>query len=305
MQGYYLGIDGGGTKTESCIVDQSGVCLGVGRSAGSNPHNLPLGQVLANINDSVQLALNQSNLPKDTQFESACLGLAGLDSPAEISRIQNSIKLNSKKIRVCNDGAVAFAASSPDPSGIVVIASTGSNVYGLLPDGNSVSAGNHGYLFGDQGSGFFIGQAILHQITKEYDGRILPSDLTNIVLRLFDLSSFSDLVGTIYSHPSPISAVARLAEIISDPALRTNTFINHLCQTAIAELFESFSVVATKMEYSDASIFTIVFSGKLFLAEDRIARPLSNQISSKFPRSNIIKSSVSPAIGASKIALNL
>lgn len=59
---------------------------------------------------------------------------------------------------VCSDIEVAFSAASPEPDGAVLVVGTGSVVAQVRDHVLVRAVGGHGWLLGDDGSGFWIGR---------------------------------------------------------------------------------------------------------------------------------------------------
>jgi N-acetylglucosamine kinase-like BadF-type ATPase len=296
----FLGIDGGGTKTEAVITNHLGKVIGRGQAPGSNPHNLDFSSVTAHITQ----AISTTGI-KIEQFQGACLGIAGLDNSAQINQFRHTLatQLNAKHLDVYNDGYIGFRSGSAANSGICLIASTGNNCYGLYPDGHTISAGDWGYLLGDEGSGFFIGQSLLKQTAKEYDGRQELSALSAKVYQHYHLSDFASLSQHIYSQPSQISVVADLAKIINSPELANHPYILSLTTTVVDNLYAAFETVYRQLQ--PASSLPLVLVGKLFLAQLLITKPLLNKIYTQYPATEIIFPTISPAEAAAVIAQTL
>src|SRR5512145_2832376 len=79
---YFLGIDVGSSKTHAMIVDESGQCLGFGKSGGGNHQSVGyerLGEVLQ---QSFSAECQMSGVCK-AQITAAGFGVAGYDFPSD------------------------------------------------------------------------------------------------------------------------------------------------------------------------------------------------------------------------------
>jgi N-acetylglucosamine kinase-like BadF-type ATPase len=71
--------------------------------------------------------------------------------------------------RFIGDLEVAFASGTAEPDGTVLIAGTGSNT-GLVRGHQLVrTAGGHGWLLGDDGSGFWLGREAMRSVLRAID----------------------------------------------------------------------------------------------------------------------------------------
>ena len=59
---YYVGIDGGGTKTSACLLDEQGKLLGVGYSGPSSIDTVTYEVTISNINEAISKAVTMAKL---------------------------------------------------------------------------------------------------------------------------------------------------------------------------------------------------------------------------------------------------
>src|SRR5689334_506107 len=87
---YFLGIDGGGTKTQAIVTDAHFKVLGEGRSGASNPHRVGLKEAVANIKAATMKALEAAGL--DLQdISAACAGIAGISHPIHYHTMEDAL----------------------------------------------------------------------------------------------------------------------------------------------------------------------------------------------------------------------
>lgn len=87
------------------------------------------------------------------------LGATGVWEPKDRSALMRSLKPLARSIRVLSDIELAWAAAlGQRGEGILVVAGTGSIVYGRDRRGHDVRIGGLGPLLGDEGSAFWIGR---------------------------------------------------------------------------------------------------------------------------------------------------
>ncbi|MDH6364377.1 N-acetylglucosamine kinase-like BadF-type ATPase [Enterococcus sp. PF1-24] len=208
---YIIGIDSGGTKTEAIVYDL----------AGNEQQRLNTGfgnllvdkkQGLANIKAAITGVLANRNL---SECQLLVLGLAGIDSgglkkflAAELAEFQIPFVL-------LNDAQLAHYAQFKGESGILVIAGTGSVCLGMKAN-TWYRVGGWGHLFGDEGSGYYIGKCAVQQALAEYDAGLAPSLLTNQLFTHFNITNTLALVKVAYQLTK--NQVAELAKIIAEVA---------------------------------------------------------------------------------------
>ncbi|MEV8374955.1 BadF/BadG/BcrA/BcrD ATPase family protein [Kribbella sp. NPDC056861] len=165
-----LGGDLGGTSTRIVISDHEGNVIGRGAAAGGNPTSHPA-TAAANFGQAVHAAL--AGIDPAT-VQAAVIGTAGgsalgrPDVKAQFDAAWAGAGLTAEP-RFIGDLEVAFASGTPAPDGTVLIAGTGSNTGLIRNHGLVRTAGGHGWLLGDDGSGFWLGREALRSVLRALD----------------------------------------------------------------------------------------------------------------------------------------
>jgi glucosamine kinase len=170
---YVGGIDGGQSATNAAVADETGTILGRGMAGPAD--ELGVATDSTRLRDALATALeaacDDARLPSDTAFELVVVGLSGYDG-----RVRGVAPvLPTKRVRLVHDSVTAHTGAFDGAPGVVVIAGTGSFAYGVDVNGREKSAGGWGYLFGDEGSAFWIARTALSRAmrTPENDGAIV------------------------------------------------------------------------------------------------------------------------------------
>lgn len=189
----FLGVDGGGTGTEACVMDMDGRVLGSGRGGPSNINYVPEETFVSSVADAVSGSLAEAGISLKN-LSMACLAMAGAggDNPPRIRRTASPI-LGECPFIVVEDTYSALAAAHGGKDGIVVIAGTGSNCLGVK-DGRYAYAGGYGALLGDEGSAYSIAVKGLRAALRSHDGREGPTVLTKLLLEGTGATSPRDFV---------------------------------------------------------------------------------------------------------------
>lgn len=163
---YYLGIDGGGTKTEFALADGKGKVLRRVILGASNPNDVGFPATEEILRNGIMEVCGA--YPKNAI--SVFAGLAGGTSKENLPRIHDYlVRFGFAKVQNGNDAQNAVAASLGDEDGISVIMGTGSVVYAKHGE-RLHRIGGYGYLFGDAGSGFAIGRDTILAAFQSEDG---------------------------------------------------------------------------------------------------------------------------------------
>lgn len=197
----FAGIDGGQSSTTAVVGDQTGTVLGRGKGppadeVGQGANSTRLRDALAT---ALAAALRDAKQAADAPFECIIAGVSGYDG-----RITGTAPaFPAKHFEIVHDAPVAHAAAFGTGGGILVIAGTGSVAYGRNDAGETLRVGGWGYLFGDEGSAFWIGKRCIERAMQDEDagfGSFLRAD----VLAHFAQSSLRDV-----QHASHTGAISR------------------------------------------------------------------------------------------------
>lgn len=177
----FLGVDGGGTKTD--------YLLSVGdKYFKEKTDTIHLNQITKDeFNDNVTKAIkNLCNEAKinieDIDF--SFLAIPGYGQYPENEKFMQEFfdsLLGKDKYEMGNDCVNGWSGSLNASPGINLVLGTGSIAFGVDDKGNSDRSGGWGPLLGDEASGHFIGMNILNLFTKMSDGRLEKSPLYDLV----------------------------------------------------------------------------------------------------------------------------
>lgn len=163
---YFLGIDGGGTKTEFALADDKGTLIRRVVLGASNPNDVGFSATEEILRRGISEVCGI--YPKNAI--SVFAGLAGGTSRENLPRIHDFLtRFGFSKVQNGNDAQNAVAAGLGDGDGVSVIMGTGSVVYSKIGD-QLHRIGGYGYLFGDAGSGFAIGRDTILAALQCEDG---------------------------------------------------------------------------------------------------------------------------------------
>ncbi len=236
MTQYFLGVDGGQSKTTAVIGDENGRVLGIGRGGPSNHAGAPEGRAkfIDAIGKSIGAACSEAGLDAATvRFVSACLGLSG--GPADKQAILGQI-LAADRMLVTDDATIALSGALAGEPGIVVIAGTGSIAFGRNAQGRTARAGGWGYLFGDEGGGFWIARQALRAALRWEEGWGSPTALRAMLLDSTGARNMNDLMHRCYTPEFPRPRIAALSVLVNHAAERGDPMAQEILSEAAREL---------------------------------------------------------------------
>jgi glucosamine kinase len=197
---YYLGIDGGGTKTTCAVGDESRL-LATATAGPSNIVRVGEAQARESLQQSVRQACVAAGITP-AQVAHTCIGGSGAARPEVAAIVRRSLaEILATPIDVVGDMQIALEAAFDAGPGVIVIAGTGSIAYGRDSNGKTARAGGWGFAIGDEGSAHWIGRAAISAVLRAADlssGDLLSADTLSSALR----------DGDSVSNPLPDSSLA-------------------------------------------------------------------------------------------------
>lgn len=215
---FVLGFDGGGTKTDCVLMDESRKILARSQGGPSNPLRVGFGAAISSIREAARQAITQAVLPADAAASAICAGLAGA-GPAESAEKIRALfagEFSQSKVLICTDLDLALAAAGDGPA-IVLLAGTGSFAVGRNAAGETARAGGYGSQIGDEGSAYDIGRRAVLAAMHENDRTGADSVLGQRLLREVGCADWSGVKARAQAasdevFPRLFSVVAALAD---------------------------------------------------------------------------------------------
>ena len=204
----FLGIDGGGTKTEFAVISSDGCVRKRFVRNGCNPNDIGFSKMSALIIDGIGEIL--------VEFQSVShifCGIAGISTGNYAKQLYNELKKHYPQINVDikNDSFNLFALD--DSADMAVISGTGSVVF--VKDGDIYKRlGGWGYLLDDAGSAYNIGKAALQVALREEDMKEPPSLISRLLQEKLNTATVWEHVNTVYNEGKP--HIAGLASVVFD-----------------------------------------------------------------------------------------
>ena len=302
---YYLGIDGGGTKTHAVVTDSSCRVLGEGFSGAANPLRVGLEDAVAHINQAVADACAQAEIDL-RNIDSACAAIAGINHPIHYHTMKDALDdaLQLSGLELVTDARAALEGALDGKSGVVVIAGTGSIAIGVNQDGQTARSGGFGPTLSDEGSGYYIAQSALKAVISSFDGRSPATSLVERICSRLGVAGPSDLPGVIYNSDSEPVDIAPLAEVVDEAAQEGDEVARQILMSAGRELGRLAVSVIDKLKLNSAS-FRVACVGSVFRSGDLVLDPLRQAVLRVAPHAEIGPPLYPPAIGAVKLAQEL
>jgi glucosamine kinase len=300
----FLGIDGGGTKTQVVICDEAGRVLGVGLAGASGIDSVGADAATVSIGAAVAAARNEASLPA-APFDSVFFGMAGVVSAADraiVCDVARQLQLGGA-IHVDHDIRIALAGGLSGRPGIALIAGTGSSCFGMNAAGDRWQAGGWGHLISDEGSSYWFGWNAIRLAAGAGDGR-WQTALYTPVLRQLGIESVADLHQRLYIQGVSKSVVAGFAPLVVAAAATGDMLAQQLIRQGMHELAQMVAAVAQRLGWRDAPC-EVTLAGGLWRAGDAVLTHFRAVLAEMLPLARIVMPELSPALGACVLALQI
>ncbi|MFD0698043.1 N-acetylglucosamine kinase [Paenibacillus sp. GCM10027628] len=312
-----LAVDGGGTKSICFLFDEHGRIRGQGRSGSCNYQGVGREAAVKEIIFAIRNALEDSEFIEDAvareeEFVTDCaaLGLAGLDTDYDRKIIEGIVKealqhlrISAKHLIIENDGFAALMGTTGGQPGILMIAGTGSIVYGMNDQGILARAGGWGHRVGDEGSGYWIGKQAIIRILKTLDGRVAPNKLADHILPYLGLKDPEELFNWTYSTNYSVEKVGELSSLVSQAHLQGDPLAHSIMLQAAQELFASGKAVMERINLP-AKPFQIILQGGVLHNNEFVRDYVTNQFKQYAPFGHIERTTKEPIYGMMALALD-
>jgi glucosamine kinase len=306
---YYLGIDGGGSKT-SCAVGDARSILATSVAGPSNVTRVEEARARESLHQAIREACAAAKI-HPRQIDRACIGVAGVGRDEVADMVRNIVaEVISGEIEVVGDMAIAMEAAFGAGPGVIVIAGTGSIAYGRNAQGITARAGGWGFAISDEGSAHWIGRSVVAALFREVDqdeqrlgaqSAVEGSLLLRELEAAWNLRSFEEFVRAANSHPDFAALFPSiLASAEGGNCLAQRVFeqaggeLARLAGTVIRQLFPELDASLTRMK--------VAMVGGVFKHSIRVRECFCNEVRKFDPRVRVNQEVVEPLAGALRIA---
>jgi len=295
---YLLGIDGGATKTLAAVLDLEQRTIHLSHAGPSNEDAVGSRVAVAALVDVAEEAMERAGIAAE-QLAAAVLAVAGTDTGA----IERHVRAVHDDWIVVNDVVGAWAAATDAQPGIGAISGTGSNVFGVGPDGRAWRVGGWGHLLGDEGSGYWLGVESIRAALHDRDGSGPETALSEAVVDFFGAPSVEAVASLVYSKPLGKSEIAAFTVETCRLAEQGDAVARELYRRGAEQLAGQVAVVARETGLAQADSFPLGLIGSVFKAGPLFAEPLAAAVRESAPGAEVAIVEMAPVGGSLQLAL--
>jgi len=299
---YLIGMDGGGTKTKCVLVDSN---LNQIYEADSGPSNfLVIGT--ETVSETILNLVNEcvsSQKISIEDIEAIVLGTTGGGRRNDAELLEKKIfedakqkSLTINKFRVESDARIALEGAFSGKAGSILIAGTGSIMFGKDETGEIHRVGGFGRFIGDEGSGYRIGRIGLNAVARYFDGRAKPTKIADLLEQEFSIGSSETLITEVYRNNFNVAAAAPL---VFEAAESGDVTAQRILEDEANELLLHITAMKTKL---NQSLLKVSLIGSILTTANYFSYLFNEMVVRKHNDVKIMEAEHSPEYGAALMA---
>jgi N-acetylglucosamine kinase-like BadF-type ATPase len=261
----YLGVDGGGTKTALCLVDEGGHVAAQTQAPSCYYFTEGIDLVGRVLHEGIDEVCAQASVtPAEIRY-----AFFGLPTYGEVSGDVSTLDaiprdiLGHGRYACDNDTVCGWAGSLGGVDGINVVSGTGSITYGERR-GRGARVGGWGALFGDEGSAYWISIKGLNAFTRMSDGRLPVGPLHEALRTHLELAADLDVVDVVLNRwQGGRSEIAALSRIVADAAETGDECAAQILSEAADELARLVDTTRRILDFGPEKV-PVSYSGGVF-----------------------------------------
>jgi glucosamine kinase len=283
---YYLGIDGGGSKT-TCIIGDEASILASATAGPSNVTRVGHDRARESLHRAIREACAKAKVDIG-KIARSCIGVAGASNRQIAGSIRAMIaEVLAGEILVAGDMEIAMEAAFGAQPGVIVIAGTGSIAYGRDAQGRCARAGGWGFAISDEGSAHWVGREAVRRLLRAVEGGVdgvfgpeqvaEGSSLFREVKLVWNVGSVSELA----RNANASSDFAALFPAVVAADLNGDALAREVLDAAAEELARLAQIVVRQLcqkENSLAGPVSLAMAGGVFRHSARVRKSFGDQV---------------------------
>ena len=278
---YYLGVDGGGTKTKFIICNELGEKISSIDKTTSHYLQIGIDNLTSFIRDGINEVCLKANITKD-KINNAFLGIPGYDDIKKDTPLINKAiekAMGDIKYSIGNDGINSLAGSLAGEDGINIVAGTGSIAFGHNSDNNlTLSCGGwHHGIGSDEGSGYWFAIQLLKEFSRQSDGRDDKTILYDYVREKLNLNDDSEMLELVINNwKLDRTKVASLSKFVDELYKLNDPYAIKIVENASQELADTVNGLYKRLGFENK--IKASYSGGMFKMGDKLIKPFKEKL---------------------------
>ncbi len=288
---YFLGIDGGGTKTAFLLCDKNGKTVGEATLGACNPVDVGLSTALKILENGIDTVCKGITRSKISVYAGVAGGITG-----DNQKLINMFLKGCGFLKYSNgsDASNAVALALGNKNGTAIIMGTGIIAFSKI-DNKLFRRGGYGYMFEEGGSSLTIGRDAINAALKHEENSENETLITELIKTKLNCSSIIEQVSYFYEVGK--KGIAQLAPLVFEAYNAGDAVAKEIIEKnmqVVARLIESTPVTNEKTQ-------NVVIVGGLTKQKDIILPMIKSHL--KNPQKyHIETNSKPPVLGAIALA---
>ena len=299
MNGYFLGVDVGATKTHALLAEASGRAIGFGEAGPGNPFHVGHDGLLRAITSATEQALRSASV-SSTRIRGAGFGIAGYNWPSEhpaLSRTVQALGL-SAPAQIVNDAIIGLLAGAPAGWGIGLVAGTHCNCRGW--DRERREGRVVGFRMGEVAGAKTLVEQAIYAVARQYTRRGPDTSLTAAFAAAAGAGGLDDLLEGLTSGRYALTSSA--APIVFAEAERGDPVAVELIRWAGRELGSLATGVVRQLGLEGAA-FDLVLIGSLFKGGPLLADAVEEAVRPVSAHARLVRLKAPAVVGGVLLAM--
>jgi N-acetylglucosamine kinase-like BadF-type ATPase len=300
---YFLGFDGGGTKTECVLTDTEGRMLARAVGGPSNPLRTGYTRAWFALSEAADAVLRHQKIHAG-HIRGICAGLGGAGRSGVVRRVTTFFERGypNARVRVTTDLEIALEAAFGAGEGIILLAGTGSAAFGRDARGRTARAGGRGPWFSDEGSAFDIGRRAFKATVRAEEGRGPQTALSKRVFEWHHANGWDSLLEQIAKNPDDVFPTT--FPLVAQLADQNDGVAREILAAAATSLAELAGCVASALGWRDREI-PVAKVGGVYGRSKYFDAAIEAELRKVLPRVRWAPMEISPAEAAARVAVRL
>jgi N-acetylglucosamine kinase-like BadF-type ATPase len=292
---YFLGVDGGGTKTHAVVADETGQAVGFAHGGPGNHESIGFDGMATVLQAVTTGALANAGITAD-QLAGAGFGLGGYDWPSDVEpthRVIEGLGLNTP-FAAANDAMIALIGGASEGWGVSLIAGTGCNARGRDRGGREGRVTGEGMLMGEAGGAGEVARRAVSRVAMEWTHRSPKTMLTGMFVNYFGAADVVDLLEGLCRHRYHVRAA--MAPLVFEAAHAGDEIAAEVIRWSGRELGSLAHGIIHQLGF-EALDFEVVMAGSLFKGGALFIDALSETIHAVAPGARLVHLGAPPVVG--------
>lgn len=267
---YYLGIDGGGTKTVFALADERSNILRRVTLGPTNPVDIGIEAALSTLGEGISQVVQGMNPCEVSVFAGIAGGITG-DNQTRIRAFLDALGFAGADNG--SDAQNIVSAGLGREDGICTIMGTGSVTF-VQHRGESIRLGGYGYLFDEGGNGYTIGRDAILACLKAEEGSGETTVLRELLLQTINAPTVLNALSVFYDGGK--KQVASYAPLVFEAYDRGDATAARILQKNMKCVAKSLCDAKNKMQATRA--IQVVLAGGLTARADVLIPMIREQL---------------------------